>query len=91
MKVIATTKTGFIIEAESGEVRSILVAVTGESPKDIKIGQKIPSIDYASTIKKIQALGESAEFRRLIGYAEDFQDTVQQLKCIVLESSSIDI
>ena len=57
MIIIAQTKKDWLIEASYSEVQAILTAVSGvpTEAKDIKVGQKIPAIDYASTITELKA------------------------------------
>ena len=56
MIIIAKTENGYLIEAKPNEVKEILTAVVGDNIKEIKIGQKIPAIDYAGTIKKVKSI-----------------------------------
>ena len=58
MEIIAKTENGVIINATNDEVNEILNAVSGAKPEKLKIGMKIPAIDYASTIRKVQGLGK---------------------------------
>ena len=62
MEIIAKTKEGVLIQASEREVKEILNAVSGHRPEVLSIGQKIPAIDYASTITKVKSLGDSYEF-----------------------------
>jgi hypothetical protein len=45
MEIIAKTKSGVLINATESEVEAMVNAVTGQKPKEIKIGLKIPEID----------------------------------------------
>ena len=66
MIIIAQTKDGYIIEATEKEVRGILNSILGESSGDpVKIGQKIPAIDYASTITKVKTLKDTYAFKQI--------------------------
>lgn len=92
MKIIAkTANQSVLIEATEEEVREILNAVTGYKPKEIAIGDKIPAIDYASTITKIKSLNEHSYYRNLISYSNDFIKEVQKLRGIVEQASNIDL
>ncbi len=92
MKIIAkTANQSVLIEATEEEVREILNAVTGNKPKEIAIGDKIPAIDYASTITKIKSLNEHSYYRNLINYSNEFNKEVQKLRGIVEEASNIDL
>ena len=53
MQVIAKTSEGFLISATHNEISEILRSVNGKVPEKIDIGQKIPAIDYASSITKV--------------------------------------
>ena len=71
MQVIAkTTGNGFLIQATQEEIREIVNAVTGKKPDAIEIGQKIPAIDYASTIIKIKSLKDDSYYQNLVQYHE---------------------
>lgn len=92
MKIIAkTANQSVLIEATEQEVREILNAVTGNRPKEIEIGVKIPAIDYASTITKIKSLNENNNFVNLISYAERFLNEVDGLKKKVSDASKIEM
>ena len=90
MKIIAKTKTGFLIEAESSEVEEILTSVLGEAPKEIGVGTKIPAIDYAATIRKVKTLSDSSYFKSLVNYMEYFSGEFERLKATVSEASKIE-
>lgn len=92
MKIIAkTANQSVLIEATEQEVREILNAVLGTKPEKIEIGDKIPAIDYASTITKIKQLKEESTFRNLISYASDFNKKVESLKNIVESASNVEL
>lgn len=91
MKIIAKTTEGFIIEATNDEVVSVLSAVTGSKPKEIPIGQKIPAIDYASTIEKIKSLNSNTNFKYLVDYADRFKKDVDKLTEVVCAAANIDV
>jgi len=89
MKIIANTGDGYLIEATNSEVKEILSAVLGSAPKEIEVGQKIPAIDYASTIRKVKGLPESHAFSNLIAYAGRFNEAVQELNDVVNNATDI--
>lgn len=91
MEIIAKTTGGFLIQATGEEIKEILNSVTGSKPEKIEIGQKIPAIDYASTITKIKALNKQNDFERLIYYAEDFNKYVNTLKEVVGNCTKIEL
>jgi len=91
MEIIAKTKKGVLIEASSEEVKEILNAVSGEAPKELNVGMKIPAIDYASTIRKIQSLADNYSFRQITEYTIQFFNEVDELKNIVNSASTIDL
>jgi hypothetical protein len=76
MEVIAKTNEGFLIKATENEIKEIVNAVTGIRPKEIKIGQKMPAIDYASTITKIKSLKDDDYFKQVLKYSKWFKQKV---------------
>jgi hypothetical protein len=90
MEIIGKTNQGFIINATKGEVEEILSAILGEVPKEIHIGQKIPAIDYASTIRKIKALHTNTTFQYMLDYMEKFNSQVEGLKKAVQSAASLE-
>lgn len=91
MELIAKTKDGILIHATEAEVNEILNAVNGKKPDKLEIGQKIPAIDYASTITKVKSLGSSYEFRQVLEYTEKLNGKVQELKNTMDAASKIEI
>jgi len=91
MEIIAKTTDGCLIQATEAEVKEILKAVSGELPDKITIGQKLPAIDYASTITKIKALEKNDKYRYLLSDIDTFNKTVDTLKMAVQNASSIDV
>lgn len=89
MEIIATTNVGVIITATNEEVKEILTSVNGERPKELKIGQKIPAIDYGSTLTKLKNLKSDSTFRYMIKYEQEFHDTVKELITAVSQLSDI--
>ena len=89
MEIIATTSDGVIITATSKEVKEILTSINGERPKELKIGQKIPAIDYGSTLTKLKNLKSHSKFRYMIDYEQDFHNTVKELITAVSQLSDI--
>jgi len=91
MIIIAITTDGCLIQATTGEVREILNAVTGTKPEKLSIGQKIPAIDYASTITKIKSLGSDYDFEQLIRHTAGFTKSFNILQDAVAKASEITI
>ena len=91
MEIIAKTKDGVLINASKEEVEEILNAVTGEKPKELNVGMKIPAIDYASTIRKVKSLAKDFAFKQLTEYAMKFYNEVNTLKNVVDAASKIDL
>jgi len=91
MKVVAETENGFLIEATKSEVKDILGAVYGTPPKEITIGQKIPAIDYASTIQKINILSSDYNFKNIFLELDSFTKHAAALKETVERASSIEV
>lgn len=91
MNVIAKTKDGFLINATEKELEEIIKSVTGEKPKEIKIGQKIPAIDYASTITKVKTLSDDYYFKQIFNALKNFNETADKLKGSVTEAEGLEI
>lgn len=89
MEIIAKTTGGVLISATDQEVKEILNAVTGTVPKELSVGDKIPAIDYAQTIKNVKTLGENSQFKNLVNYAEVFVKTIKSLEEKVISASNI--
>lgn len=91
MKIIAKTNNGALIEATDDEIEAIITSVTGNTPEKIAVGQKIPAIDYAGTIQKIQALKKDYDFQRLCSSAVTVLETVEELKLAVETAAKIEL
>ena len=91
MEIIAKTKEGVLINATEQEVEAIVSAVTGEKPKEINIGLKLPAIDYASTITKVKALANDRYFKRVIEYANNFRISLNELVKVIDQAKEIDV
>lgn len=89
MEIIADTKFGFLIEASKNEVAEIMSSVLGKKPEKIEIGQKLPDIDYAATIRKIQTLEKDYDFQQLLSRLKSVNTTVEDLKNTVKNASNI--
>ena len=89
MEIIAKTNTGFVITATGSEVVEILTAILGKAPDKVDIGQKIPAIDYASTIRKISALSAKYEWTTLLSKVGDFNKEVEKLKNAVESAENL--
>lgn len=90
MEVIAKTNGAFLIQATESEIKEIVNAVTGNRPKEIEIGQKIPAIDYASTIIKIKTLKEHSYFIDLLKYHKRLTGTINEFEKAVNRAALID-
>lgn len=62
MEIVAVTKDGALINATSAEIYEIINSVTGKRPDKVSIGQKIPAIDYATSITKLKTLKDDYSF-----------------------------
>lgn len=91
MEIVAKTKGGVLISATTSEVAAIVNAVTGEKPKEINIGLKLPAIDYASTIRKIKELSNNYSFNQVIEHTNDFKRYLDELVRIVKETKEINL
>lgn len=91
MEVIAKTKDGLMISATEGEVCQILKSVTGNDWNKIEIGQKIPAIDYSSSIIKLKTIKESYGFKNLGERIDEITDSYTRLSNAVEMVSKIDV
>jgi hypothetical protein len=91
MEIIANTKGGYLVQASRSEIEEILNAVTGAKPEKILIGQKIPAIDYATTITKIKTLRRDYCFTELLSQIDRFNKTASELTNAVEKASEIEI
>lgn len=90
MKVIASAENSkFLVEANEEELKAILKSVTGNSPAYIKIGQKIPAIDYASSITDVKKLAENPDFKELEVRLEAFTREFNKIKNTVQVNANI--
>ncbi len=91
MQIVATTQNGVLIEATNKEVYEILDAVTGKRPDNLDIGQRIPAIDYATTITKVKALQEEHLFIYLKDKVANFNKHFDELVDAVDGAGSIEV
>ena len=91
MKIIATTTDGVLISATKAETNEILSAVNGIKPEELKIDMKIPAIDYASTIRKIQTLKQNYEFTNLCRNVKSFTSEFYKLEATVINASKLTV
>ncbi len=80
-----------MISAKENEVQEILRAVSGNSPDKIDIGQKLPAIDYATTITKVKILSDNYDFRVMCERLETFCKTANSLKQMVEHAGNIEL
>lgn len=91
MEVIAQTGGGYLVQATKTELQEIINAVSGTRPEEIKIGQKIPAIDYAGTIKKIKSLKEDYNFKQLLQNSISVSNSINLLNAAVENASKLEI
>lgn len=91
MEITAKTQDGYLIQASSNEIKEILTSVNGKCPKKIEIGQKIPAIDYATTITKIKALKDNYEFKNMFKYLKRFYGSAKELQDKVVKANNIEV
>lgn len=91
MEVVAKTKEKFLIEATEEELKEIINAVIGKKPESIEIGQKIPAIDYASSITKVKLLKKSYQFTSMISKIKEFNNSVESIIEGVENASNIEV
>lgn len=91
MEVVALTKDGGLIQATAAEIAEIINSVTGKRPENISVGQKIPAIDYATSITKLKALKGNYSFISLKERANSFKDEMDKLCGAVENAANITI
>ncbi len=91
MKIIAKTEEGYLISAKEKEVQEILRAVSGNLPDKIDIGQRLPAIDYATTITKVKTLSGNYDFSMMFERLETFYKTANDLKQVVENAGNIEL
>lgn len=90
MEIIAQTKNGYLIQATKEEVTAILTSVSGVKHTDISINQKIPAIDYASTILKVKSLQDEYIFKSMVSKVEDLYTYTKDLKEVVSKAANLE-
>jgi len=91
MQITAKTEDGYFISATEREIKEILKSVTGVEVEELVIGQKIPAIDYASTITKVKGLASDFYFKSLLERLNDFNNEASKLKEAVEKASEIEL
>jgi len=91
MIVIAKTTDGFLIGATEKELKEIVKSVSGLTSKEVDIGQKIPAIDYASTITKVKTLKDDYHFKQVFSALEEFVKKADGLKKAVEDANGLEI
>ncbi len=91
MEIIATIHKGVLISATTSEINEILTSVNGVCPEKLKIGMKIPAIDYASTIKKIKELENHRDFIMVCREVNNFSASFNLLKEAVVQASLLSV
>lgn len=91
MEIIGNLEESFLISATKAEICAILKSAMGVVPDKIKIGQKIPAIDYATTIVKIKSLYENYDYKQLVSQVSKFNDSFNELRDVVDNAVKIDI
>jgi len=91
MNIIAKTTNGVIIEATESEIKEIMKSVNGETPKELNIGQKIPAIDYAQSIKDVKELNENYRVRELKSEVNSFVKSFESLMNKIDTASNLDL
>lgn len=89
MVVIATTPDGYIIQATALEVKEILTAVTGTLLTGVVVGQKIPALDYASTIRKLQSLKNDNSYVNMMSHFRDLHNKIKSFEDQINNASQI--
>lgn len=91
MEVIAKTSDGVLIKATEEEVKEMVNSVTGTKPDKIEIGQRVPAIDYATTIRKVKTLKDNSYFKEIFRQHEAFSKSLDALKKSVETAATIEI
>ena len=90
MEIMARTEEGFIIQATTEEINDIISAVGGDT-KNIKLNQRIPAFDYATTIRKLKNLQNNATVKMLFHQLRDFNAIADQIKGAIDKASNLEI
>ena len=69
----------------------MLRSVTGKVPEKLEIGQRIPAIDYASTITKVKQLGNSYDFTQMQARIREFNKSFEVLTGAVASAASLEV
>ena len=91
MQIVAKTTDGAMIQATDEEIREIIRSVSGNAPEKIVIGQKIPAIDYASSITKVKELRKSYDFTNIIRHHSSFSEELKKLEAALDSAASIQV
>lgn len=91
MEIVAQTSGGFLINASENEIKEIINSVTGTRPEKLMLGQKIPAIDYASTITKIKTLASNSSYIRLVDSKNEIVRVIDILSKSIEEASKIQL
>ncbi len=89
MEIIAKTTSGVLISASESEIKSILRATNGKAPEILPLGQKIPAIDYAGTITKLQSLSDDYHYQSLLQNFKNLKEKIDDIKSSVENATKI--
>ena len=90
MRIIGITDDGFILEASKDDVRHILTATNGSCEiEKVKVGQKIPAIDYSMSISKVNDLAGSYPLRQIKACYEKLGEDIDSVSNL-LSSTKVD-
>lgn len=90
MEIVAKTSGGVLINATDDEIKQILKSVNGNIPDRLEIGQKIPAMDYALTIKNVKGLASNGKLNYMFDYLKEFNEYSEKLKDVIKNASEIE-
>lgn len=79
MKIVATTKEGFLLSATEDELKSILVSFGMDKPIP-SMGLTIPAGDFNTKVNEIKNFGASYEFRQLMEYVSKLNNAIRTVQ-----------
>lgn len=91
MEIVAVTKDGALINATAAEIYEIINSVTGKRPDNVSIGQKIPAIDYATSITKLKTLKDDYSFTSMKERLNSFKLEMDKLFNSIENAANISI
>lgn len=79
MKIIASTPSGWLMDASDKEVKSLMESQGLPSPKP-EIGTELPAVIFADQISTMRGIAESRDFRNMKDYANALMTTIREFE-----------